>query len=102
MRSTPHPQDLKKEWTPLWRNFYERSFFYEYLLDYHNTVRKLADMSHLWYREFYLEITKQVQFPIEMSMPWIMTNFLISTPSMKENCLFPFDVYNDAGSRALV
>lgn len=95
-------KDLKKEWAERWRDFYTKSFFFKYLLDYHQTVRKLADMSHLWYREFYLELTKQVQFPIDMSMPWIMTNFLIETPSMKENVFFPFDVYNDAGSHALV
>jgi cytoplasmic FMR1 interacting protein len=95
-------KDLKTEWVELWRKFYHRSFFYEYLLDYHQTVRKLADMSHLWFREFYLGLTRCIQFPIDMSMPWIMTNFLINTPSMKENVFFPFDVYNDAGSRALV
>lgn len=127
-------KDLKKEWSATWIAFYKNSFFYEYLLSYHQSVRTLTDMSHLWYREFYLEMTKSVQFPIGeakfvfyiakivndnleqicrfisclmfqllgMSMPWIMTEFLINTNSMKENIFFPFDIYNDAASRALV
>ena len=95
-------KDLKQEWADEWRKFYRTSFYYDYLLDFHQSVRQLVDMSHLWYREFYLEMTKCVQFPIAMSMPWIMTDFLIKTPSMKENIFFPFDIYNDAASRALV
>lgn len=94
-------KDLKKEWAAVWVDFYRQSFFYDYLLDYHQVVRKLTDMSHFWYREFYLEISKCIQFPIGMSMPWILTDFLIHTPSMKENIFFPFDIYNDAASRAL-
>jgi len=95
-------KDLKKEWIPRWEAFDNASYFYQYLLNYHQTVRLLTDMSHLWYREFYLEMTQCVQFPIRMSMPWIMTDYLIRTPSMKENMFFPMDIYNDAGSRALV
>jgi hypothetical protein len=36
-----------------------------------------------------------------MSFPWIMTEFLINTPTMKENVFFPMDIYNDAAHRAL-
>lgn len=46
-------------------------------------------------------MTKCVQFPISQSMPWIMTDFLINTPAMKENIYFPMDIYNDAASHAL-
>jgi len=94
-------KDLKKEWIPVWEEFYSIGFFFKYLLDFAQTLREITDMSHLWYREFYLEITKQVQFPIDMSMPWILTDFLIKTPSMKENIFFPMDIYNDAAARAL-
>eukprot|EP00456_Euglypha_rotunda_P049447 TRINITY_DN3965_c0_g1_i3.p1 TRINITY_DN3965_c0_g1~~TRINITY_DN3965_c0_g1_i3.p1 ORF type:complete len:407 (+),score=77.54 TRINITY_DN3965_c0_g1_i3:169-1221(+) len=94
-------KDLKKEWIPIWEEFYAIGFFFKYLLDFSQTLREITDLSHLWYREFYLEITKQVQFPIDMSMPWILTDFLIKTPSMKENIFFPMDIYNDAAARAL-
>eukprot|EP00457_Paulinella_chromatophora_P000349 gb/GEZN01000349.1/.p1 GENE.gb/GEZN01000349.1/~~gb/GEZN01000349.1/.p1 ORF type:complete len:1473 (-),score=270.12 gb/GEZN01000349.1/:312-4730(-) len=93
--------DLKREWIPVWKEFYTRSFYFKYFLDFGTTLREICDLSFLWYREFYLELTKQVQFPIAMSMPWILTEFLIKTPSMKENIFFPMDIYNDAGARAL-
>ena len=34
-------------------------------------------------------------------MPWLCTEFLINTPSMKENIFFPIDIYNDAAAQAL-
>jgi len=58
-------------------------------------------MSHLWYREFYLEMTKCIQFPIGLSMPWILVEFILLTPSIKENVFFPLDIYNDAAQKAL-
>eukprot|EP00462_Mataza_sp_D1_P024883 CAMPEP_0175130372 /NCGR_PEP_ID=MMETSP0087-20121206/5972_1 /TAXON_ID=136419 /ORGANISM="Unknown Unknown, Strain D1" /LENGTH=1456 /DNA_ID=CAMNT_0016412587 /DNA_START=59 /DNA_END=4425 /DNA_ORIENTATION=+ len=94
-------KDLKDEWAKKWKEFYAESFFYKYMLNYHQVIRELTDCSNLWFREFYLDMTKSIQFPIEMSMPWIMTDFLINTPSMKENMFFPLDIYNDAGSKAL-
>ena len=36
-----------------------------------------------------------------MSMPWILTEFLINSSTMKENIFFPMDIYNDAATRAL-
>jgi cytoplasmic FMR1 interacting protein len=35
----------------------------------------------MWYREFYLELTmgKRIQFPIEMSLPWILTDHILET-----------------------
>ena len=59
------------------------------------------DFADLWYREFYLELTKCVQFPIGMSLPWILTDFIVKTPSIKENLFFVLDIYNDASQRAL-
>lgn len=39
--------------------------------------------SHLWlysrYREYHLELTKEIQFPIEMSFPWIITEHIVKT-----------------------
>jgi cytoplasmic FMR1 interacting protein len=94
-------KDLKQENVDIWKAFYNESFFFKYLLDYSATIRQITDLSHLWYREFFLEITKCVQFPIGMSMPWVMTEYLVNTPAMKENIFFPLDIYNDAAARAL-
>lgn len=31
------------------------------------------------YREYHLELTKEIQFPIEMSFPWIITEHIVKT-----------------------
>jgi len=66
-------------------------------------LERCCDLSELWYKEFYLEISKQIQFPIEMSLPWILTDHILTVeaPEMTENILFPLDLYNDAAHRAL-
>ena len=48
---------------------------------YLSLYQDCCDLSQLWYREFYLEMTmgKRIQFPIEMSMPWILTDHILTT-----------------------
>ena len=43
-------------------------YFYD-MLTYRDTIKHLSNFSQLWYREFYLEICKESQFPIALSMP---------------------------------
>ena len=43
-------------------------------------------MGDLWYRERYLEVAKQankeiVQFPIRMSLPWILIDHIVNSPN---------------------
>ncbi|CAB3252180.1 unnamed protein product [Arctia plantaginis] len=93
-----------------------------------HSLQKCCDLSQLWYREFYLEMTmgrkvnkcmvrhqhneecsdlitmeKRIQFPIEMSMPWILTDHILRTkePAMMEYVLYPLDLYNDSAQYAL-
>lgn len=51
-------------------------------------LQQCCDLSQLWFREFFLELTmgRRIQFPIEMSMPWILTDHILDTkePSMME------------------
>lgn len=58
------------------KNF--RPFFYIYFLE---SLQDCCDLSQLWYREFYLEMTmgQRIQFPIDMSMPWILTDHILET-----------------------
>jgi hypothetical protein len=51
-----------------------------------------CDLSQLWYREFYLEMTmgKRIQFPIEMSMPWILTDHIFTTKASSSFILLGF------------
>ena len=72
------------------------------MLDYARTVRELSDLSFFWYREFYLEMTKRLQFPISMSLPWILVEHIIErAPSLTEQVFIPLDIYNDAAEMSL-
>lgn len=85
--------------------FHKASFYWNYLLNFSQTLQECCDLSQLWYREFYLEMTmgKRIQFPIEMSLPWILTDHILKTkdPSMMECVLYPLDLYNDSAYYAL-
>ena len=85
--------------------FHKNSFFWNYLLNFSKSLQDSCDLSQLWYREFYLEMTmgKRIQFPIEMSMPWILTDHILSTKdsSYMECVLYPLDLYNDSAVYAL-
>ncbi|XP_055332237.1 cytoplasmic FMR1-interacting protein-like [Paramacrobiotus metropolitanus] len=86
--------------------FHKQSFFWPYLLNFNESLHEVAaDLSQLWYREFYLEMTmgKRIQFPIEMSVPWILTEHILKTkdPSAMECLLYPMDLYNDSAQYAL-
>ncbi|KAL5012024.1 hypothetical protein ScPMuIL_010575 [Solemya velum] len=86
-------------------NFHKQSFFWNYLLNLNQSLYNCCDLSQLWYREFYLEMTmgKRIQFPIEMSVPWILTDHILEKKeaSMMEYVLYPLDLYNDSAHYAL-
>ncbi|CAL8393900.1 unnamed protein product [Boreogadus saida] len=85
--------------------FHRESFFYTHLLNFSETLQQCCDLSQLWFREFFLELTmgRRIQFPIEMSMPWILTDHILDTKesSMMEYVLYPLDLYNDSAHYAL-
>ncbi|TPP57801.1 Cytoplasmic FMR1-interacting protein 1 [Fasciola gigantica] len=85
--------------------FLKNSFYWPYLLNFSETLIRCCDLSQLWYREFFLEITNGacIQFPIEMSLPWIFTDHILETehPGFIEYTLYPLDLYNDAADCAL-
>jgi len=97
--------DLEKADVELLQQFYDDSFFYSYVLDYAATLREVSDMGDLWYREFFLEMTRCIQFPIEMSLPWMLAEHLVmkhvSNAPMMEIVLYVLDIYNDAAHRSL-
>uniref|UniRef100_A0A671SKY1 Cytoplasmic FMR1-interacting protein n=1 Tax=Sinocyclocheilus anshuiensis TaxID=1608454 RepID=A0A671SKY1_9TELE len=85
--------------------FHRESFFYTHLLNLSETLQQCCDLSQLWFREFFLELTmgRRIQFPIEMSMPWILTDHILETKeaSMMEYVLYSLDLYNDSAHYAL-
>src|SRR5690606_12917256 len=72
-----------------------------YISNYSQTVKASSDLSALWYREFYLNMTGCIQFPIAMSLPWMLTDFAMNTPSLAPNVFFPLSIYNDCAEQAL-
>ena len=86
--------------------FHLHSYFWSYMLNFNQSLFDACDLSQLWFREFYLEMAmgKHIQFPIDMSMPWILANHIINSEdcsAMLEHVLVPFDLYNDSGTYAL-
>jgi cytoplasmic FMR1 interacting protein len=99
-------KDLESKSIKLFEDFYQASFFWRHLLDYSKTVLECTDFSDLWYREFYLEMCKSdkfPQFPIEMSLPWILTENVLDSndATLTEYMFYPLDIYNDSARRAL-
>ncbi|CAH3019681.1 unnamed protein product [Porites evermanni] len=98
-------KELEKETVEHIEAFLKKSFFFEKLLRFNEVLRECCDLSQLWFREFYLELTMgaRIQFPIEMSMPWILTNHILESknPSMMEYVLYPLDLYNDSAHYAM-
>jgi cytoplasmic FMR1 interacting protein len=100
--------DMEKEDIQSFEIFYKESFFYPYLLNFQDTLMRVSDMGDLWYREFYLELTKCVQLPIEMSLPWILIELVICNQNSSESDIpmiqdvfHILDIYNDAAHQAL-
>ncbi|KAH3841848.1 hypothetical protein DPMN_115329, partial [Dreissena polymorpha] len=62
-------------------NFHKNSFYWSYCLNFNESLHNSCNLSQLWFREFFLEMTmgKRIQFPIEMSMPWILTDHILET-----------------------
>lgn len=85
--------------------FYARSFFFDHLMRFNETLHEAADLSQFWFREFFLELSagRRIQFPIEMSLPWVLINHVLQTkdPAMMDSVLYPLDLYNDSAHYAL-
>jgi cytoplasmic FMR1 interacting protein len=96
-------KDISKENIKVLEDFYNRSYFYPILLDFPTFIVKVTDLGDLWYREYYLDKTKKIQFTNEQSLPWILTDKILESynKSMTEYLLYPLDIYNDAANRAL-
>ncbi|KAH9326418.1 hypothetical protein KI387_006596, partial [Taxus chinensis] len=67
------------------------------------TIGNLTDLGFLWFREFYLETSRVIQFPIECSLPWMLVDQIIESQDagLLESLLMPFDIYNDSAQHAL-
>ncbi|VDO21340.1 unnamed protein product [Haemonchus placei] len=82
--------------------FLRKSTHWPALFRLSDSLTEAAELSQLWFREFYLEMTmgQRIQFPIEMSIPWILTDHILTNPdsSLVEGALYQLDLYNDAAN----
>ncbi|XP_057867272.2 protein PIR isoform X2 [Cryptomeria japonica] len=83
--------------------FFHKLTFFTHILDYSATIVNLTDLGFLWFREFYLETSRVIQFPIECSLPWMLVDQIIESQDagLLESLLMPFDIYNDSAQHAL-
>lgn len=98
-------EEIDPKHQPALEAFYARSLFFDHLLRFNETLQEAADLSQFWFREFFLELSagKRIQFPIEMSLPWILISEVLTSkdPSVMELVLYPLDLYNDSANYAL-
>ncbi|KAJ3276472.1 Cytoplasmic FMR1-interacting protein 2 [Terramyces sp. JEL0728] len=92
------------------QKFFDESHFYPLMISFKSnlsikleTIADCSDLSNLWFKEFYLELTRQVQFPTSTSLPWILTEYGLESheTSVLQNIFIPLDLYNDAGYKTL-
>ncbi|ETO13186.1 component of scar regulatory complex, partial [Reticulomyxa filosa] len=94
-------KDLKWNEKTAFDNVFAMLWFVSPLCDYARTLQAASNLSELWFREFYLNITDCIQFPIAMSLPWMLVDFAMNTKSLAPNVFFPLAVYNDSAETAL-
>ena len=52
---------------------------YKAMMDIQSLAREASNVSFLWFKEFYLETCKQIQFPIATSLPWILAEYALDS-----------------------
>ena len=90
----------------LLNGFHEHTFFFPYLTVLGSTIGACSNLGGLWYRELYIQMTNCTQFPIEMSLPFLLSESVVgSTENVRvpvlENVVSSLDVYNDAAIFAI-
>lgn len=110
--------DLEAEDIIELEKFYHNSYYYPYILASRETLNNLHDLHELWCREYYIDLCSVVQFPIDLSIPWMLIDHAYNscydsingsdefdcnkdyTPLL-EKIFYVIDVYNDSCRYAL-
>eukprot|EP00055_Hartaetosiga_balthica_P012544 m.61242 g.61242 ORF g.61242 m.61242 type:complete len:1371 (+) comp7987_c0_seq1:100-4212(+) len=94
-------KELSPQQFDVLKSVYDESAHYLTLLQFETTLKKATDLSSLWFKEYHLELAKEVQFPIEFSLPWMLMNTAMTSPDLHQHVLVPLELYNQAGSCCL-
>ncbi|KAJ3311868.1 Cytoplasmic FMR1-interacting protein 2 [Boothiomyces sp. JEL0838] len=76
------------------QRFFDDSHYYPLMMNIKKTIADCSDLSNLWFKEFYLELTRQVQ-----AIVWLIDKS--HETSVLQNIFIPLDLYNDAGFKTL-
>ena len=60
-------KELEKETVEMIETFLKNSFFFEQLLHFNEVLRDCCDLSQLWFREFYLELTMGARIQVRIT-----------------------------------
>jgi len=100
--------DLEESDIRVLETFYRSSFSFASVLSYSSVLSEMSDLGYLWMREFFLERAGAIQFPIDMSIPWILTEHISTVKGTAqdvvphtEKIFFILDIYNDAANNVL-
>lgn len=88
-------KELEKETVEQIETFLKNSFFFEQLLHFNEVLRDCCDLSQLWFREFYLELTMGAKIQVRTKYGGTSTDdhLSITATSLQWSGLKP--VYND-------
>mmetsp|Transcript_10780 Transcript_10780/g.22130 ORF Transcript_10780/g.22130 Transcript_10780/m.22130 type:complete len:1377 (+) Transcript_10780:38-4168(+) len=99
-------KDIDKSTMKLLSAFHEHTYFFPHLTVLGSTIGACSNLGDLWYRELYIQMTNCTQFPIEMSLPFLLSESVVSSTEnirvpVLENVVSALDVYNDAATYAI-
>lgn len=92
-------KDLESHHLKSMKEFLNSTLRWNHALQFEESLKMSCDLSQLWYREFYLEMTRgeKIQFPIEESLTWILISHVLEKkdPYLIHFVLNLFDLYDD-------
>lgn len=54
-------KDFSTDRIKMMSDYYQRTFYWPYLVSFQDTLDAVSDIADLWLREFYLEMTRRLQ-----------------------------------------
>ncbi|EAX87799.1 hypothetical protein TVAG_466460 [Trichomonas vaginalis G3] len=97
-------QPLDSEDEKIFKEFLDQSSYFIELLDLNNTLDKVCDQSFLYYKEYYLDLNKRTFFPVNTSIPVILSKYALKNYrklDLTGAIFYPLSIYDDAAATAL-
>eukprot|EP00477_Mikrocytos_mackini_P001566 GAHX01001685.1.p1 GENE.GAHX01001685.1~~GAHX01001685.1.p1 ORF type:complete len:1148 (-),score=229.84 GAHX01001685.1:24-3467(-) len=67
----------------------------QFILKLSENIDISTNLSSLWFREYYLDLSKQLEFPIETSLPWMLIKYVIKNRKPLTFVESILSIYND-------